>query len=230
MNKTTSLLLSLIITGSVHAEPTKIGVVNMERIYKDYSKTQANEAELEKDKAAARTEVEKRLKKFETIQKAAMELQATVNNTQLNAGQRQRAEKEFGEKKAELLSLQKDIEDFAKKRQAMIADKLRRMRTEILADLHQFVEAKSKQLKYDLVFDRSGVSTSGIEIMLFSKDAKDFTNDLLKIVNTEAGTAGGKKPESTESKDSELLKPEAPPTEPKLSVPSIPKEGLLDSK
>jgi outer membrane protein len=184
-----SLLFGALLISSAAAAPTKIGIIDMDRIYREYHKTKSNEAELEKVKAEAKAEVDKRLKKFESIRTDFMERQKTMSNTQLAAGVRQKAEKEAQGMAAELETLRRDINEFARRRQAQIADQLSRMRKDILADLHTFVADKSKTSGYDLVFDKSGVSTSGIEILLFSKDAIDFTDDLLKDVNKDAGAA-----------------------------------------
>lgn len=182
----TSLLLSTLLLGTSPAAPTKIGIVDMLRIYKDYYKTKANEADLEKDKSAAKEEVDKRLKKFETLRQEFGKKQQILANTQLAPALRQKAETEAQSMVKELESLQNDIREFAKRREAQIMDKLNRMRKEILKDLHEFVAESSKASGYDLVFDKSGVSASNIQILLFSKDAIDFTNDLLKTVNKDA--------------------------------------------
>ena len=179
-------LLSTMLLGTNHAAPTKIGIVDMLRIYKEYYKTKSNEALLEKDKAEAKVEVDKRLKKFESLRQEFIKKQQVLANTQLAAALRQRTETEANSMGKELESLQRDIKDFASRRQAQIADKLNRMRKDILKDLHDFVATSSKDSGYDLVFDKSGVSASNIQILLFSKDAIDFTNDLMKTVNKDA--------------------------------------------
>ncbi len=182
------LLLSalLLATGTVEAAPTKIGIVDMSRIYKDYHKTLTNEAELEKDKAAAKEEVDKRTKKYSALLSELEAKKRKLSDPSLSPTVRQKEMKEGEAKIAELESLRRDINEFAQRRQAQIGDKLSRMRKDILDDLHKFVAEQSKAGGYDLVFDKSGRSTSGIEILLFSKDAIDFTNDLLKEVNKDA--------------------------------------------
>lgn len=197
------VLLSLLLLGSSHAAPTKIGIVDMLRIYKEYYKTKANEALLEKDKAEAKTEVDKRLKKFESLRQEFIKKQQILANTQVAAALRQKTETEANSMGKELESLQRDIKEFASRRQAQIADKLNRMRKDILNDLHDFVAASSKNSGYDLVFDKSGVSASNIQILLFSKDAIDFTNDLLKTVNKDA-------PPETENSKEDKPKDEKP--------------------
>ncbi len=189
----TLLAASLSLTGLSWAAPLKIGIVDMGRIYMEYHKTQSNEAELEKDKAEAKSEVEKRLKKFEVLKQDFETQQKTINGAGSNAALRQKAEKEAQQKTAEMQSLRRDIEEFARRRQAQIADKLTRMRKDILADLHKFVAEKSKAENYDLVFDKAGRSPTGVEFLLFSKDAIDFTDDLLKDVNKDAPAGAPKK-------------------------------------
>jgi outer membrane protein len=188
MKNLASILLSalLLSAGTSSAATTKIGIVDMDRIYREYYKTLTNEAELNIDKAAAKEEVDKRLKKFESLRTEFTNKQKKLSDTSLPPAARQKAQKEAEGMVAELESLRRDINDFAQRRQAQIADKLNRMRKDILADLHTFVAERSKEGGYDLVFDKSGRSSSNIEILLFSKDAIDFTNDLLKQVNKDA--------------------------------------------
>ena len=198
-------LLSTMLLGTSHAAPTKIGIVDMLRIYKEYYKTKSNEALLEKDKSEAKVEVDKRLKKFESLRQEFIKKQQVLANTQLAPALREKTEKEANSMGKELESLQRDIKDFASRRQAQIADKLNRMRKDILKDLHEFVSTSSKASGYDLVFDKSGVSASNIQILLFSKDAIDFTNDLLKTVNKDAPPED-KKAESASKEDSPKAK------------------------
>lgn len=181
-----TFFLSALTIASLHAAPTKIGIVDMDRIYREYYKTRNNEAELEKDKAAAKVEVDKRLEKFNALRKDFEGKQKALADASAAASARQKAEKEAQSLAAELQTLQRDIQEFANIRQKQIADKLKRMRTDILEDLHKFVAGQSGGSGYDLVFDKSGVSTTGVEVLLFSKDAIDFTDDLLKVVNKDA--------------------------------------------
>lgn len=181
-----NLLLSALLTAAATAAPLKVGIVDMNRIYLDYNKTRTNEGEIEKDKAEAKKEVEKRMKKFEQLRGEYEEKKKVAANTALAKNTRQKAEAELASKQAEIEALGREIQEFARRRQAAIADKLNRMRKEIIGDLHKVVADVSKTQNYDLVFDKSGRSPSGVEVLLFSKDAIDFTDDLLKEVNKAA--------------------------------------------
>jgi outer membrane protein len=190
MKKLLSTLLSLCLLASgAIAGPPKIGIVDMDRIYLNFYKTKVNNDELEKDKAAAKQEVEKRLKKFEALSKEFQEKQKTLSSASTQAA-KQKAEQDARAKVAEMQSLRRDIEEFARRRQAQIVDKLNRMRKELIDELQKSVANLSKEQNYDLVFDKSGRSaTTGVEFLLFSKDAIDFTDEVIKTVNKGSSTA-----------------------------------------
>jgi outer membrane protein len=70
----------------------------------------------------------------------------------------------------------------------------------ILEEIRKLVEEKAKLDNFDYVFDKSGLSTSQVPILLYTKDATDITADLLKDLNKDAPAeslpaAGDPKPE-----------------------------------
>ena len=76
----------------------------------------------------------------------------------------------------------------------------------ILEEIRKLVEEKAKVENFDYVFDKSGMSTSQVPFLLYTKDATDMTAILLKDLNK------GAPPESL-IKDGET-KPEIPETAP----------------
>ena len=61
-----------------------------------------------------------------------------------------------------------------------------RMRKGLLEDIKSRVEEKAKRDNYDLVFDKSGMSPSGVPFLLHSKDAVDFSTDVIGELNKNA--------------------------------------------
>jgi Skp family chaperone for outer membrane proteins len=182
-------LLPLLAAQTLSAAPLKIGIVDMDKVYSLYNKTKTNEAELEKDKAAAREEIEKRAKKFAQLQEELKARAGTARSATQGSAAHKKAMEEFNSKQGELQSLQREAMEFKDRREKMIMDKLKRMREDILSDLHTQVEKESATAGYDLVFNKTGISSSGVEVMLFSKDAIDFTDAVLQAVNKNAPEA-----------------------------------------
>jgi hypothetical protein len=57
------------------------------------------------------------------------------------------------------------------------------MREGIVKEIKDVVMDKVKQNNLDLVFDKSGNSLNGVEVLLFSRDSIDFTNDVIAVLN-----------------------------------------------
>ena len=56
----------------------------------------------------------------------------------------------------------------------------------ILGEIQKLVEERAKAENYDYVFDKSGMSTSQVPFLLFTKDAIDVSAALLKDLNKDA--------------------------------------------
>jgi Skp family chaperone for outer membrane proteins len=68
----------------------------------------------------------------------------------------------------------------------------------ILEEIRKLVEEQAKKDNYDYVFDKSGLSTSQVPFLLYTKDATDITSILLKDLNKDAPPESLKKEDSKE--------------------------------
>lgn len=153
------------------AGPLKIGLVDMEKVYREFHRTVEGEAELNADKAAAKQEVDVLLETF-NVQKSALEERQKKDANAINSAE-----------VTALQKLRKEIEDLTESRKGAIEKKLKTMRTRILEELTTAVREISKGKGFDLVFDSSGKSANGTEILVLSKTAVNFTNEVLKKFN-----------------------------------------------
>ena len=67
----------------------------------------------------------------------------------------------------------------------------------ILEEIRKLVEERAKVENYDYVFDKSGLSTTQVPFLLYTKDATDITVSLLKDLNKDAPPESLIKPEDT---------------------------------
>ena len=67
----------------------------------------------------------------------------------------------------------------------------------ILEEIRKLVEDQAKSDDYDYVFDKSGLSTSQVPFLLYTKDATDITPGLLEELNKDATPESLKPVEST---------------------------------
>ena len=58
-----------------------------------------------------------------------------------------------------------------------------RVREGIVKEITDVVMEKVKANRFDLVFDKSGMSINGVPFMLYAPENVDFTNDIIAVLN-----------------------------------------------
>lgn len=205
-----ALAASLMVSGNASAQAQmKIGIVDMKRVFQEYHKTKEAEKKVNEDKSKAKKELDQRSAAYQKLigdWEAAMKIvQDKLVNAELKAQKQAEAQKISSEAKA----LEREIDEFRRRREQQLQEQVMRMRKGLLDDISQRVEEKAKRDNYDLVFDKSGVSPSGVKFLLHSKDAVDFSTEVLSELNKNAPKESTTAPAVPET--SELNKPAGTP-------------------
>lgn len=187
-----SLAVSLVTAGSASAQTQmKIGIVDMKRVFQEYHKTKDAEKKVNEDKSKAKKDLDQRNNAYLKLVGDWEAAQKIVGDRLVNAELKQQKQAEMQKLTSEIKSLEREIDEFRRRREQQLQEQVMRMRKGILDDISQHVEEKSKRDNYDLVFDKSGVSPSGVKFLLHSKDAVDFSNDVLAELNKNAPKDSG---------------------------------------
>jgi hypothetical protein len=101
-------------------------------------------------------------------------------------GQRRQKRKEAEELSSEAKSLEREMAEFRQRREQQLQEQVTRVRKGILDEIKVLVEKKAKDANYDLVFDKSGMGVNGVPFLLFSKDAVDFSQEIVTELNKDA--------------------------------------------
>jgi outer membrane protein len=91
------------------------------------------------------------------------------------------------EKVGELNTMQREINEFRQTREKQLQEQSVRMRGGIVDEINKIVEAKVKSENFDIVLDKSGPSLNGVPVVLYSRDAYEFTDEVVKILNKNKG-------------------------------------------
>ncbi|MCH7228957.1 OmpH family outer membrane protein, partial [Haloferula sp. A504] len=75
---------------------------------------------------------------------------------------------------------------FLQRRNQALNEKMVQRMKGILEEIRKLVEEEAKKEDYDYVFDKSGMSTSQVPFLLYTKDATDITAVLLEDLNKDA--------------------------------------------
>ena len=172
----------------------KVGTVDMNRAFKEYTKTKDSEKKINEAKDAAKREYDDRAENYkkalEEINKLSQQLEAPA----LSADAKTQKAKERDEKIASLKSMEREINEFRQTRERQLQEQAMRMREGIIKEITEIIMERVKTAQFDLVFDKSGLNMNGVPVLLHSKDNMDFTTEVITALNKKPATTTTEKP------------------------------------
>ena len=180
----TILALTLALPLAAFAQGTlKIGTVDMQRAFKEYSKTKDAEAKINDAKNAAKKEYDDRAEAYKKALDEINNLNKQLDAPALSAEAKTQKAKERDDKIANIKNMEREINDFRQTRERQLQEQAMRMREGIVKEITDVVMEKVKANNMDLVFDKSGVSLNGVPVLMYSHGDVDFTNDIITVLN-----------------------------------------------
>jgi outer membrane protein len=164
----------------------KIGIIDMKRVFSEYYKTKDAEKSVNDGKEAAKKQLDERSAKYKELINKWQESQKLVNDPAISEELRAQKRKEVDELSSEAKSLEREMAEFRQRREQQLQEQVNRMRKGILDEIKLLVEKKARDANYDLVFDKSGLGVNGVPFLLYSKDAVDFSQDIIGELNRDA--------------------------------------------
>src|SRR5947208_26345 len=161
----------------------KIGTVDMQRAFKEYSKTKDAETKINEAKNSAKKEYDDRAEAYKKALDEINNLNKQLDAPALSAEAKSQKAKERDDKIANIKNMEREISDFRQTRERQLQEQLMRMREGIVKEITDVVMEKVKANNLDLVFDKSGMSINGVPVLMYSHDNIDFTNDIISVLN-----------------------------------------------
>jgi len=161
----------------------KIGTINMDRAFKEYSKTKEAEKKVNDAKDAAKKEFDDRTDSYKKALEEVNGLNKQLESTALSADKKTQLAKDRDDKINNIKNMEREINEFRVTRENQLREQALRMRDGIVKEIMDVVNDKVKTMNMDLVFDKSGLSVNGVPSLLYSRDSYDFTNDVVAALN-----------------------------------------------
>lgn len=183
----TSLAILVLLAGvAVANADIKIGIVDMNKVFSEYSKTKDAQAKYSLAEKAANDDLNGRV---ETLKKSMQEisaLNADLEKTELGQDTRAAKLKDREAKVAAARALDREIADFRTAKQKSLQDQFLKMRKDIVDDIMKTMNELAKTKSFDIVFDKSGLSAGAIPVVLYSRDEYDFSAEVISALNKAA--------------------------------------------
>src|SRR2546421_10149293 len=175
---------ALAFPAAIYAQGTlKIGTIDMQRAFKEYSKTKDAEAKINDAKNAAKKEYDDRAESYKKALDEINTLNKQLDAPALSADAKTQKAKERDDKISNIKNMEREISEFRQTRERQLQEQALRMREGIVKEITDVVMDKVKANNMDLVFDKSGMSLNGVPVLMYSRDSVDFTNDVITVLN-----------------------------------------------
>ena len=187
--KTLVTCLFLALALGAQAADLKFGVVDMAKSFSEFYKTKEASEKFKINVDKATQEVNERWSVYKNMLTDIQKLQKQAQDPILTGEERAKRGAELQEKVKEVRALEQEIGEFQNRRQGQLKQEDVQIRKGLYEEILVVVKDKAKADGYDFVFDKSGVSLSTVPVLLYYKDAVDFTDEVVVELNKNAGSA-----------------------------------------
>lgn len=190
MNIIRNLFLAAIVAGTTSfasAQDTlKIATVDMQELFKQYFRTNEAQQQINVERARIQKDNNERLTRIREIETALTTLRSQIEDPTTADSRKQALFQDLQAQQQDAISLDRERREFLQRRNQALNEKMVQRMRGILEEIRALVEEQARTDDYDFVFDKSGLSTSQVPVLLYTKDATDITSVLLKDLNKDA--------------------------------------------
>jgi outer membrane protein len=170
----------------VHAEPLRLATVEMQELFKHYYKTDEARKQVNIERARVQKDDNERRIRIRELESQLNSHRKQLEDPAINDSKKQTLFKEWQMKQQEAIALDRERSEFLQRRTQALNEMLVQRMKGILEEIRKRVEEQAKKDNFDYVFDKSGISSTQVPLILYSKDAADITAGLMKDLNKDA--------------------------------------------
>lgn len=173
-------LAAVLGTAGGAAGQTKIATADLDRVFSAHPKVVAAEAGLKASEREIRADLEKLLEQGKALEEEVQKLESAAKSPMLSESARLQKRSEADEKVTELQGLQVRIRRTQETKLKQLREQLMQTRQGIVDEMMEVVKAYAEEEGYDLVLDKSGLTMNAVPLVVWSNDAIDITEELIR--------------------------------------------------
>ena len=164
------------------AAELKIAVVDMQKVFKEYGKTQEADTKLKEQMSGYKKERDERMEDYRKLIEQIKGLRDGAQDPSLSEDARKEKQQKLEEKVNEARQREREIREFDGTTQKLFGDQSKRMRDKILEEITTKINEFAKG-KYSMVFDKSGMTLNGTPTLVYSEGLTDLTDEIVNSLN-----------------------------------------------
>jgi outer membrane protein len=195
------MLLMSLLGGSAWAQ-TRIGTVDLRKVFENYWKKKQAEAQLKDRQADMEKEDKNMLEDYKKMKDEYQNLLSSANDQAVSPEERDKRKKAAEDKLKQMKDLEDTIRQYETQARNTLLDQSQRTRAKIIEEIKNVVGAKARAAGFSLVIDTAAESANATPVVLFTNNENDITDVILKELNAAAPTDTAKPEEKpAEKKD-----------------------------
>jgi outer membrane protein len=183
---TVALAASMATAAVAQDAKLNIATVDMQELFKQYYRTNEAQKQINVERARIQKDNNERQAKIRELEENLGKLRKQLEDPSLNDSKKQALYKDWQADQQTGIALDRERREFLQRRNQALNEKMVQRMKGILEEIRKLVEEKAKTDDFDYVFDKSGLSTSQVPFLLYTKDATDITAGLLTDLNKDA--------------------------------------------
>ncbi len=192
----TGVLALLMASLGVASAQQRLATIDVKKIFDGYWKTkqasdqmQTRRQEMEKEDKNMIDDYKKMKDDYDSLLKGA-------NDQSVALEERDRRKKAAEDKLRNMKDQEDGIAQYERTSRATLMELQDRMRANILTDIRNIVNARSKSAGFTLVLDTGALSAAGTPVVMYSNNENDLTDSVLGELNRNAPTDAAKADET----------------------------------
>jgi outer membrane protein len=181
--------LSVLFSGLLPAQETarlKIATVDMQALFQEFHQTKTTKTKFEEEQARVVKDRDERIASLKGLESEIEVLKKQEGDPSVADAKKQAIFTQRQTKQQEFDGLRKELEEFIQRKARALNEQMQVRMKSILEEIRAKVQKHAEDGGYDYVLDKTGTSTSQVPILLYTKDATDITEVLLKTINAGA--------------------------------------------
>jgi outer membrane protein len=182
--RTTVLTISLLAFLSIPAlAQTKIGTVDLRKVFDGYWKTKQAQAALTDHQAQLGKDIKSMSDDLKKGSDEYQKLLEQANNQAISNDQRDKLKLAAADKLKQLQDTKTALDQFDRQAKVTLSEQQQRMRDSLLSEIKAAVSIKAKAAGYSLVIDAAAESLNATTAVVYTSGENDLTDMVLKQLN-----------------------------------------------
>jgi outer membrane protein len=194
------LILMSMVGGSALAQ-SRMATVDLRKVFDGYWKKKQAEAALKERQTDMEKEDRNMVDDYKKAKEDYQSLLASANDQAVSTEERDKRKTAAEEKLRRMKEMEETIAQYERQARSTIGEQSQRMRSNILTEIRNVVNAKAKAGGFSLVIDTAAESINSTPVFLFSSNENDITDAVLQQLNATAPADALKTDEKTTDKD-----------------------------